>query len=422
MAKTIRRASPKFLALMLAASMVLFYVLLVDRSYAEPISNRSDTLNNANISVTSNHTFQFTIANSLDTVGETASDTITITIDNDFVMGTIDCGDVDLEIGGAATSISSGWNGGNRDNRTNCPGSATAWGLYIDTAAEVLTIYTPTTVRTHVATGTVIAVHIGYSATFQDIGNEAITNPATTGFQTMTIGGTFGGSGTILVAIITGVEVSATIGETLTFTITGLPGISGVAGASQLNNCINAVSSPATDDEDAEGSINTVTTTATTVPFGTINTDTFYQGCLKTSLTTNANNGFTIRTRENRSLQTSGGATIPDANCNANGCLNTPSTAAAFTAAGGGTGFGISCVHSTTSPSCSTANPNWANGVNWAPIASEGKGFGPAPYASLTTATSVEVITKAKFRLVAPLGQGAGTYTNLVSFIATPTF
>ncbi|MDP3963853.1 MAG: hypothetical protein Q8Q39_05150, partial [bacterium] len=168
--------------------------------------------------------------------------------------------------------------------------------------------------------------------------------------------------------------------------------------------------------------VDTVTTTASSVPFGTINVSTMYQGCLKTSITTNAANGFTIRTREDHSLRTGGGATIPDADCDASGCLNTPSTAAAFTVAGSGNGLGISCFHDATSTSCSTSDPNWNNGNNWAPIGNESVGQTPAKYAGLTGATSVEVITKAKFRLRAPASQGAGTYTNQVSFIATPVF
>jgi len=47
----------------------------------------------------------------------------------------------------------------------------------------------------------------------------------------------------------------------------------------------------------------------------------------------------------------------------------------------------------------------------------------PQPYSpAFPVATSVEVITKARFRITVPTLQPACTYTNLVSFIATPVF
>lgn len=98
-------------------------------------------------------------------------------------------------------------------------------------------------------------------------------------------------------------------------------------------------------------------------------------------------------------------------------------------------GLGISCSNPTTSVSCSLANPQFANvgatassGINWAPIANEGTNNPtgapqtPAVFSQLAVATSVEVITKAKFRLSVSNAQPAGTYTNLVSFIATPVY
>ncbi|MDP3962967.1 MAG: hypothetical protein Q8Q39_00540, partial [bacterium] len=290
MAKAIRRSSSKAVALILAAGMVLFYVSLIDRTQAAQVSNRSDMLNNANASATSNHSFTFTILNSLDTVGPTATDTLTVTIDAGFNMGTIDCGDVDLEFNGIATSIALTTN---RNTNTNCPATIDSWGLNI--IGGTLTFSTPTSVVTHVATNTVVTVKIGSNAGFQDTGDEWITNPVNDGTYTHTIGGTFGGDGSILVAIIDGIEVSATIAETLTFTMTGLPGHSGAAGTAIIGACVNNTTEPSADDNDGE-TVDTVTTTASSVPFGTINVSTMYQGCLKTSITTNAANGFTIRT------------------------------------------------------------------------------------------------------------------------------
>ena len=413
MAKAIRRSSSKLIALILAASMIVFYASLVDTSQAAQVTNRSDTLNNANSSATSNHGIVFTVQDAVD-----AGDTVTVTIDASFTMGSIDCGDVDLDIAGVATTIAVTTD---RNANTTCAQTTTSWGLTI--SGQTLTFTAPSA-AVSVAAATQVMVKIGSAATFQDTGAEWITNPVNDGFYTMTIAGTFGGTGSILVAIIDAVQVSATIAETLTFTLTGLPGHSGVAGSAIIGACVNNLTEPSGDDDDGI-SVDTVTTTATTVPFGTINVSTMYQGCLKTAITTNAGSGFTIRTRENSSLRTGAGVTIPDANCDSDGCLNTPSTSAAFGAAGAD-GLGISCFNATTSASCSTTEPVFAgsttSGIYFAPIGNESKGQTPGRYAFVSGATTVEVVTKAKFRLRAPATQAAGTYTNQVSFIATPVF
>lgn len=443
MAKVIKRHSYKVLAMVLVVSMFGFYFSLIERGQAAQVTNRSDTLSNANASATSNHLFTFTLQDSLDTTsftessGASASDTLVVTIASDFTMGGVDCGDVDISFGDIATSISSGISGGDHGNRTNCPGSTTAWGLFIN--GSVLTFYTPTTVRTHVTTSTIMRVRIGSNATFDDgsngvTGNEWITNPASIGTKSMVITGTSSASGTILVAIITGVDVSATVAETLTFTVVGISGLSGVAGAGPIMNaCVEDIPGGTdADDEDAV-SLVLVTTTAASVPYGTITSGSVYQGCQKLSITTNAGGGYAIRTRESSLLRTPGGITIPNANCDGDGCLNTPSTAAAWTLAGSGTGFGISCTDQTTSINCSAGaaelGPDFGSGTlggnQWAPIANLLAYDGtqqPARFSALTGATSVEVLAKAKFRIEITASQGAGVYTNTISYIATPVF
>src|ERR1700693_5972839 len=97
--------------------------------------------------------------------------------------------------------------------------------------------------------------------------------------------------------------------------------------------------------------------------------------------------------------------------------LCTPTTASTFS--GNTTGLGIGCGDSTTSASCSTANPNWVVGTRWTPISAESKGLSPAKWSSLSSATSALVLAKVKYRLQVPANTPAGTYTNLVSFIAS---
>jgi hypothetical protein len=376
---------------------------------------RYDFLNNSATSATSNHTLVFTVQNSLDNTGGSASDTLALTFQSNFNLANITCGDVNV-----ATGTRFLFNVASPEPRTNCPNTTTSWGLLVNTASRTITITVPASVKTYVATGTIITVSIGSNANFQNQGTHWIINPSDSGTKSITIGGTFGGYGQILVSVNTPLQLSATVAETLTLTLTGLAG----SGTGGMNSC----SSDGTHDAEDNASINLINTTAASVPFGTLSSsNTFYEGCQKVSITTNAGNGFTVAVREDHSLRTASGLAIADTGCDASGCLNTPSTAAAWVT-NTNPGLGISCANAATSSSCWTANPNWVNGTKWAPLANEGENNPtggtqtPAIFSGLTGATSVEVITKAKYRVTVPPLQPAGTYTNLVSFIATPVF
>jgi hypothetical protein len=76
----------------------------------------------------------------------------------------------------------------------------------------------------HVATSTPITIKIGSNATVGQQGTHWITNPSTAGIYTISVGGTFGGSGNMLVSINAGVQVSATVAESLALTVSSVPG------------------------------------------------------------------------------------------------------------------------------------------------------------------------------------------------------
>jgi hypothetical protein len=311
------------------------------------------------------------------------------------------------------------------------------WGALIDSTNRIITFTSPTSAASYVwvATGTPITISIGSNATFQGQGTHWITNTSSAGTIVIMIGGTFGGSGSIDVAINQAMQLSATIAETLTLTLAGTVVYPLASTLGNMNKCgLDGGLGNIVDPEDS-ALIKAVTTTAATVPFGTLSANTFYEGCLKVSVTTKAGNGFTVRTRENNPMETADGAlSIPATGCDTGGCLNTPTTSHTWQTASN-YGLGISCVNASTSVSCSLASPQFANvgatassGISWAPIANEGSlnptggNQTPGAFSGLSVATAVEVITKAKFRISVSAGQAAGTYTNLVSFIATPVY
>jgi hypothetical protein len=86
----------------------------------------------------------------------------------------------------------------------------------------MLTAPTDSTSTVHVATGTSITINIGSNATVGQQGGHWIMNPSIGGVYTISVGGTFGGSGNMLVAIRSGVTVQATVAESLSFTVSSV--------------------------------------------------------------------------------------------------------------------------------------------------------------------------------------------------------
>jgi hypothetical protein len=210
-------------------------------------------------------------------------------------LSNVACGDVDVATGAQFLLNVSG-----DGAQTNCPNTATSWGMLIDSTNRIITLTTPSSTNqyVYVASGTKITTKIGSNATSQNQGAHWITNPSSAGIYTISVGGTFGGSGNMLVSIQSAVQVSATIAESLALTASS----------------VNAVNCTADDG----ATVNSVTSTATSIPFGTISPNTFYQGCQDLIVSTNAGNGYSLTVQESFAMKTVGGQfTIPDTTCDA---------------------------------------------------------------------------------------------------------
>ena len=146
-----------------------------------------------------------------------------------------------------------------------------------------------------------MTIKIGSNATSQNQGAHWITNPSTGGTYTVSVGGSFGGSGNVLISINSGVTVAATVAESSALTASSVNAANGTA--------------------DDGATVNTVTSTATSVPFGTISPNTFYQGCQDLIVPTNAGNGYSLTVQESHAMMTADGRfTIPDTTCDAGDC------------------------------------------------------------------------------------------------------
>ncbi len=115
-----------------------------------------------------------------------------------------------------------------------------------------------------------------------------LINPTSTGSYVVSIGGTQPNSANTMVAIVNGVNVTAAINTTFTFTVGGLP-----SGTTTQNNATT-----------------TGISTTTTLPFGTLTPGTHAELAQQLTVTTNAANGFAVTVREDAPLQSSKGNVI----------------------------------------------------------------------------------------------------------------
>lgn len=165
---------------------------------AAALTGLSNTMTSQKVSEASNHTIVFTTPS-----GVAAGETITITFPSGFTIGSVDNTDIDVADDGVDLTL-----GGSASGAT--------WGAAF--SSQVLTIESGTGT---IAAGSEITVEIGTNATSGATGDQQITNNSSANTYTITIGGTFGDTGSILIPILNDDEVSITadVGQTLSFSI-----------------------------------------------------------------------------------------------------------------------------------------------------------------------------------------------------------
>lgn len=264
--------------------------------------------------------------------------------------------------------------------------------------------FTACSTYTAEATGTAIEIEIGTNATSGGGGSNRITNHATPATYTVSSDTTDEDSQDALIVVLSGVDVSATIDETLTHTTAGVT----------TANCPNPGGAGAETEIDTSGS-------ATTVPFGTVNTEVFYGACQQLTVTTNGAGGYST-TVQTTSLLTSGSNTIAKGTCDG-ACTD---TAEALWATNTNNGFGY-CMSNETGDPASTADAGWGtNGCGSATThfkthANAGAAEAAQSILSSTVPASGDS-AYIKYRLTISGTQAAGTYTTVVVYITTPTF
>jgi hypothetical protein len=244
------------------------------------------------------------------------------------------------------------------------------------------------------AAGSIIEMKIGGT-------NKITSADGTANPYTITLAGTYGDSSqTLLVVLLAGVTVSATIAQSLTFTVAAV-----TSGACQTTGGT------------------TVTSTATTVPYASVNTNAFYDICQALTVATNAAGGYST-TIQTTGTFTNGTNTIAKGACDS-ACTDT--TAAAWgTATNNGYGY---CMKDTTNTAANTAD-----GTAWTGSHQCGGGsqeFKTVPNAGAAqtaqaimkaTAGTAGDTSNAGWRLSVGGAQAPGAYTDTGVYITTATF
>ncbi len=358
-------------------AIIAIIFLLVFSFWMRPVSadltNVKDTLSDSRPNVSANHEIIFTLPVNND-ISE--NNTITVTFQSGFDLTNIDYTDIDL-----AGSTSG-------DQTLAATQGTTSWGVGI--SGQVITFTAPSNAGIYLSGGETITIKIGTNAA-GGTANAQITNPTTTGTYTIdiTANGSQTDTGRTIVAIISGVTVSATVTESLTFSIAGVN-----SSACTLGNAVSAV-----------------TTTATTVPFGTLTANTFKKGCQSLSISTNAGNGYSLTSQETDQLTNGGGDIIPDTTCDTGTC--TESTGAAWATATNN-GFGHTCFGS----DCVAAYSSGSSYRQFASIADSETAqimqSNAGPVSNSTTTVVYQISVSAT--------QASGDYSNTVVYIATAQF
>jgi len=382
MPKIVKKYGKITLILGLILVLVGMYVAITP-ARAGYCTKEKDVLSDSRPSTVSNHEIYFVTPTGVDA----STDTITLTFAAGFTMGSVAFGDMDLAV----------------DNDGNCDGTWTdktlaatpaagVWGVGV--SGQVITFTAPTDATTgEIPAGYCVQIEIGTNASG---GSIQITNP-TAGVKDIDIGGTFGDTGKIKVAIISGVTVSATVAESLSVTV---------------NEVDSAICTTTGGTK--------VTTTSTTVPFGTVNTEAFYDGCQRVDIGTNAANGYS-GTVQKTQLLTCSSYTIADGSCD--GTCSTTTAAGWATASNNGFGY---CMDDVAGNAAQTADANWATYYCGA-ATQYFKLIGTGAANAKTIMSSAGPVSGDQsyigYRLSVDAAQSACTpYETVISYVVTPTF
>lgn len=366
MPKIVKKYGKITLILGLILVMVMTYAVIIPRAKAagDAATLVSDTLSDSRpgSTITPDHVIKFKYA-----AGTTVAATDTQTVQ--FTGFTT----------GATTTVNGNWEiAYSADGVTY---TALTYTTHYTLTLPAVSTANPTLTITWVAAGATLVNANKYIRVTLTNGSDKLPNPAVS-VCTITLSGTVNyATGTAKVAIIAGVTVTASIAETLTFSIVGL-------NTGSVNG--QAITEVASDDD--------------SVPLGALAAGTQTVGAQTLTVSTNATNGYTVTTEYTGALHsTTANHDLTDhAGTNA-----APSTMSAGTEA-----FG----YTTEDTSLGTGDVDRFTGNKWAKFTTS-----PLEVAYSTTAVSEDTNIGYQANISATTPAGSD-YTTTVIFICTPIY
>jgi hypothetical protein len=172
---------------------ILVSLVFINRASAATASYASDTLSTHKVSTSADHQIRFKAVTGVDS----PTDTITLNL-SPFAFGAVGVGDIDILHGPVTGQETS-------DLHAAAPGINT-WGIGV--AGGIITLIAPTNAAPGtIPAGNFVTILIGTNATG---GVNRLTNPAVAGSYQINIGGTFGDSNALAVAIMNDDSVTIT--------------------------------------------------------------------------------------------------------------------------------------------------------------------------------------------------------------------
>jgi len=376
------------LTLILAA---VFSFWMAGQVKAGSFSSGKDTVSDSRPSVVSNHTILFTTASAW-----ASGNTFTATYSSAVTAPTWAIGDFDVSFDGTSGT----------DTEVVLSGTvATAVTWRASGSGTILTFIMGDTAVWIPGASKKVQIEIGKNATSGGSGSNQFTNPpkgsvavgtARINSVDLSYGTTATDTGKALFATLEGVTISATV-------------------AQSLSASINTVPSAACDSSFTADSAATMTNTS--VSFGTITPDTFYHGCHDIVVVTNALNGYSATAQANTTLY--GSLSMANTIPNFSGFGANPTLARGW-GASNTYGFGFSCDDMNGAGRCLADFT--ASGTNSYRPFLDTAVAAQANTTFISSSTATNSTSRVDYRIIVTTTQVADTYSNIITYIITPTF
>lgn len=196
----------------LSIFVVSTFLLLPTNTIAASITSARDVLSRSQNSTLADHEIKFVTPTGV----QVSTDTITLTFESNYALGTFALLNYDLGAGDSNNCTTAGFT----EKTLAAAAAAGVWG--VGTSGQVVTFTPPTDAASgEITADRCVRIRIGSTAVTGGAGATVITNPTTNGDFTVIIGGSFGDSGTIATNIVADdtIDVTATVDTSIACTV-----------------------------------------------------------------------------------------------------------------------------------------------------------------------------------------------------------